>query len=94
MVIAAGRSPVSEAVLPVGFFILLEGEIEVWQRVLGSTMTYRHTLQQPPALFAVWLSLYALKLTGLVRFASYVLHRRGDLRAHRGRVRRPRPHRA
>jgi hypothetical protein len=72
---AAGRSPASEVILAVGFFILLEGEIELWQRVLGSTMTYRHTFRQPPALFAVWLSLYALMLAGLVLVASYVLRR-------------------
>lgn len=77
--VAAGRSPASEVVLAVGFFILLGGEIEVWQRVLGSTMTYRHTFRQPPALFAVWLSLYALMLAGLVLFASYVLRRLAPL---------------
>jgi hypothetical protein len=73
--LAAGRSPASEVVLAVGFFILLEGEIELWQRVLGSTMTFRHTFRQPPALFAVWLSLYAVMLALLVLFASYVLRR-------------------
>lgn len=78
--VAAGRSPAAEVVLAVGFFILLEGEFEVWQRVLGSTMTYRHTFRQPPALFAVWLSLYALMLAGLVLFVSYVLRRIAPLR--------------
>ena len=73
--LAAGRSPASEVVLAVGFFILLEGEIELWQRVLGSTMTFRHTFRQPPALFAVWLSLYAVMLALLVLIASYVLRR-------------------
>ena len=73
--LAAGRSPASEVVLAVGFFILLEGEIELWQRVLGSTMTFRHTFRQPPALFALWLSLYAVMLALLVLFASYVLRR-------------------
>lgn len=73
--VAAGRSPVAEVVLAVGFFILLEGEIELWQRVLGSTMTYRHTFRQPPLLFAVWLSLYALMLAALVLFVSYVARR-------------------
>jgi hypothetical protein len=73
--VAAGRSPVPEVVLAVGFFVLLAGEIEMWQRILGSTMTYRHTFRQPPALFALWLSLYALMLAALVLFASYVLRR-------------------
>lgn len=77
--VAAGRSPASEVVLAAGFFILLEGEIEVWQRVLGSTMTFRHTFRQPPALFALWLSLYAVMLAALVLLASYVLRRLGPL---------------
>jgi hypothetical protein len=77
--VAMGRSPASEVVLAVGFFILLEGEIEAWQRVLGSTMTFRHTFRQPPALFAVWLSLYAAMVAALVLFASYVLRRLGLL---------------
>jgi len=77
--VAVGRSPVSEVILAVGFFILLEGEIEVWQRVLGSTMTFRHTFRQPPALFALWLSLYALMLAALVLLASYVLRRLAPL---------------
>jgi hypothetical protein len=73
--VAAGRSPVSEVVLAVGFFVMLEGEIELWQRVLGSTMTYRHTFRQPPALFAVWLALYALMLAALALFVSYTVRR-------------------
>ena len=77
--VAVGRSPASEVILAVGFFILIEGEIELWQRVLGSTMTFRHTFRQPPALFALWLSLYALMLAALVLLASYVLRRLAPL---------------
>lgn len=77
--VAVGHSPASEVILAVGFFILIEGEIELWQRVLGSTMTFRHTFRQPPALFALWLSLYALMLAALVLLASYGLRRRAPL---------------
>ena len=77
--VAVDRSPASEVILAVGFFILLEGEIELWQRVLGSTMTFRHTFRQPPALFALWLSLYTLMLAGMVLLASYVLRRLAPL---------------
>lgn len=77
--VAVGRSPASEVILAVGFFILLEGEIELWQRVLGSTMTFRHTFRQPPALLVLWLSLYALMLAALVLLASYVLRRLAPL---------------
>ena len=74
--VAVGRSAPSEVVLAVGFFILIAGEIELWQRVLGSSMTFRHTFRQPPALFALWLALYALMLAALVLLAFYVLRRR------------------
>ena len=77
--VAAGRSPASEVVLALGFFVMLAGEIELWQRVLGSTMTYRHTFRQPPVRFALWLSLYALMLTALVLFLSYSVRRLGTL---------------
>ena len=77
--VAVGRSPASEVILAVGFFVLFEGEIEMWQRGLGSTMTFRHTFRQPPALFALWLSLYALMLAALVLLASYVLRRLAPL---------------
>jgi hypothetical protein len=77
--VAVGRSAASEVILAVGFFILIAGEIELWQRALGSTMTFRHTFRQPPALFALWLALYALMLAALVLLASYVLRRRVPL---------------